>query len=927
MLSKQSRLLLAGILFMTAVLTSCGPGRNTALSRNYQAFITRYNVYFNGQEHYNTTLSAMERNYEDDYSVLLPVHPADARSNPDAPQPSGDFTRSIEKAQKAIQLRSIRKKPRRKPGHSRDAAYREWMRREEYNPFIHNSWLLLGRSQYNNGDFPGAAATFQYIARYFSWLPETVTEARLWQARCYCAMGWYTDAENILSGISSDTIAGGRLKGIYDMAGASFHTGTSDKAKAIPYIEDLLHHSSAAQKTRLNFLLGQLYADTGDKDKAYKAFGHAAGHNSPHRTRVYARVKQSEVYSGHDVASEIKALQRMARQGRNTPYLGAINYAIGNLYLARQDTASAIDNYLKALGNPSQQPMERAKISQSLGELYYCQRQYIKAQPHYAEAVALLPPYTAGYDTLSLRSDALDKIAVLWQNVEMNDSLLRLVAMPETERLEVINALISRLVAREKEVADSLHRAEYLNSANTGFTSGEQSGNAAVPLAFTLNSDDSWYFYNDEVMALGRQEFQRRWGSRRLEDDWRRRDKTEFGLSSQELSDDDATLVDEGGGYSRSSDTGHGTTAADPHNPEYYLSRLPFSKQARLAANEAIVEGLFNMGLLLKDRLGDYREAHEVWTQLLSRYPDNIYRLDIYYNQYLMYYLHGDRTEAEKYRALILREFPESPEGHALRDEHYVENVRRGDAVQDSLYAATYDAYLHSRNDEVHDACALMNKDYPKGRLMPRFMFLEALTHVTEGDADKFRSTLREIVSRFPEEEVTAVAAAYLKGMAEGRRPVAGDGNALPLRHVAVTEYNSGLVDEDSPVFEVDAATPQLMVFMFPASETTANKLLYDVARHNFSTFLVSDFDLELMNLGRLGLLVVKGFTNFEEIARYRRVLEQDAGFELPPQVRPLMISVSDFRRIVDGEASLDDYLLYIEELSAERPVKTGYIE
>ncbi|MDE7452081.1 MAG: tetratricopeptide repeat protein, partial [Paramuribaculum sp.] len=120
------------------LLGSCTPKKNTAATRNYQAFITRYNIYFNGDEHYKETLKSMETGYEDDFTKLIPMHPAEARDNKDAPQPNGDFTRSIEKAQKAIQLRSIKKRPQRIPGKSRDPEYREWLKREEYNPFIHN---------------------------------------------------------------------------------------------------------------------------------------------------------------------------------------------------------------------------------------------------------------------------------------------------------------------------------------------------------------------------------------------------------------------------------------------------------------------------------------------------------------------------------------------------------------------------------------------------------------------------------------------------------------------------------------------------------------------------------------------------------------------------------------------------------------------
>ena len=176
-------------------LQSCSPKKNNAATRNYQAFITRYNIHFNGDTHYKETLKEMETEYEDDYSRLLFIHPAAAKADEKAPQPSGNFDRSIEKAQKAIQLRSIKKKPKKKAGKSSDPAYKEWLKREEYNPFLHNSWLMMGRSQYNNGDFLGAASTFFYISKHFSWLPTTVTEAKLWEARSYCAMDWLFEAE------------------------------------------------------------------------------------------------------------------------------------------------------------------------------------------------------------------------------------------------------------------------------------------------------------------------------------------------------------------------------------------------------------------------------------------------------------------------------------------------------------------------------------------------------------------------------------------------------------------------------------------------------------------------------------------------------------------------------------------------------------
>ncbi len=42
------------------------------------------------------------------------------------------------------------------------------------------------------------------------------------------------------------------------------------------------------------------------------------------------------------------------------------------------------------------------------------------------------------------------------------------------------------------------------------------------------------------------------------------------------------------------------------------------------------------MGLILKDKLEDFPASREEFNELERRYPDNIYRLDVYYNMYLM---------------------------------------------------------------------------------------------------------------------------------------------------------------------------------------------------------------------------------------------------------------------------------------------------
>lgn len=923
MMMRAPHILLRALAAVLAVaaLASCSPRKNTAASRKYQEFITRYNIHYNGATHFNETLADMESKYEDDYSRLVFVHPVEAKADETAPQPAGDFTRSIEKAQKAIQVRSIKKKPAKKAGKSRDPKYKEWMKRDEYNPFLHNSWMLMAGSQYYNGDFLGAASTYFYISKHFGWLPATVTEARLMQAMCYIALGWQFEAEMILTRIKDEQLTSGKLRALYARAYADYYIHASDYEKAVPYLEQAVKSAKGAQKTRLNFLLGQLYERLGDRARAYRAYGAAEGSSSAsYRTKFNARIKQSEVFDGADISREVGALRRMTRYDRNKEYLDQIYYAIGNLYLSRGDTAHAIENYVLANEKSTRNGIDKALNQLRLGGLYFERRDYDLAQPCYSEAVPVLPKTYPGYDSLKLRSDVLDELAVYSQNVKLQDSLLRLAAMTPEQQLAVVEKIIEELKKKEKEEAEQARREEYL--ANQQGQPNSLQDNTTQQ--FNLNTDNSWYFYNTSVKNAGRTDFQKRWGSRKLEDDWRRRNKTTFntddfdsaseGAEEGGQTGDDAIAGEDSAAPADSAATDAAKTN-DPHYPEYYLAQIPKTDAEKVTASEVIQEGLYNMGLILKDKLEDYPAAASEFDRLLTGYPDNIYRLDTYYNLYLMYMRLGDNAMAEKYRRLVLEEFPESKYGIALRDPDYIDNLRRMDSVQLAMYEKAYEAYLADRNTEVHEAYSKMNSDFPMSKLMPKFMFLDALAYVTDREPEKFNAVLRDMLERYPDTDLTPIASAWLKGMAQGRKLQQGGSNMRTMLWDLRLSNDSTLTASDSlATFTLDPAQKQLLIFTFATDEVSAPQLLFEIARHNFRSFVVKDFDLETMNFGRLGMIIVRGFDNMDELNHYRKVMASSADFRLPPGVRPIAISDDDFRVLLEQGRSFEEYFRYREE-------------
>ncbi len=649
----------------------------------------------------------------------------------------------------------------------------------------------------------------------------------------------------------------------------------------------------------------------------------SGANGATYRTRFNARIKQSAVFSGKNINSEVKSLKRMTSLDRNKDYLDQIYYAIGNLYISRKDTANAVSNYILAAQKSTRNGIDKAISQLTLGEIYFAQHNYADAQPCYAEAVPIINEDYPNYKMLKRRSDVLDELAVYAQNVKLQDSLLILSKLSPEEQKAVAQKLVDALVKKEKEEAENAKREEYL--AEQAAQGNQNGNNSNAPSSFQINTDKSWYFYNTATKNAGKTAFQKAWGSRRLEDDWRRRNKATFSLddfetgnndnrdaeSGTELAENDSTKVDQE--QKKKED--------DPHFVEYYLKQIPQTDDERSNCNDIIQEGLYNMGVILKDKLEDFPSSINEFNTLLTRFPDNVYRLDTYYNLYLMYMRMDNGAMAEHFRTLITTEFAESSYGMAMKDKNYFNNLRNMERDQEAMYAKAYDAYLNNRNDEVHAAYAEMNSRYPLSKIMPKFMFIDALSYVTEKDYDKFKSTLKEMLERYPETDMTPMASSMLKQMAQGRKLNGGGSNVRGMVWSTRLTNDTTAADIERKLtpFSEERNKPHYYVMAYPTDSVSANELLFNVARHNFNSFVVKDFDLEQMTFGRMGLLLVKGFANFNEVSHYKSVLEADKGLVIPPMVRHVLISVDNFNILLNEGRSLEEYFDYLENKSVPK--------
>ena len=926
-ISKVKILIISAIIIL---VSACSTKKNTKATRFYHGLTTRFNVYFNGNETYKESLKNMQKDFQDDFTTLLHIHPVSAYSNEKEQNPSGDFKKPIDKGKKAIQQHSIKKQPKRDPKKASDKKYKEFLKREEFNPFIHNAWFMIGKSQFYQGDFLEAASTFNYITQHFSWLEDLVKESKIWLMRCYTELGWMYEAEDVKHKISLDSIPSS-MQDYLSMVTAQYHINKGEYEEAVPHlINSISSQKDKYQKIRQTYLLAQLYQKLEQNSKAYDTYSKVISMNPVYRTEFNARIKQTEVMDSQDTSKVIKGLKKMAKASRNKEYLDQIYYAIGNIHLSAGDTLKAIDYYEKANAESTRNGIEKAINQITLGNIYFAQRKYTKAQPCYAEGVPLVNEDYPNYPVLLKRSEVLDDLVVHSSTVEMQDSLRYVASLPEEEIMKLIEKKIEEVKEQEKLLAEELARQEHLaNQAAMNSAFGESMmGGAQAPTGPGMQiggRSSSWYFYNKATIATGKTEFQRKWGKRKLEDNWRRINKAAFSMSDFEEYDygaeEDAEMLADSLSREEAIADSLNVPVTDTKDPKYYLQQLPRTPEEIALSDELIIDGLYNMGVILKNDLEDFEAAKAVFDRLMSQYPENSYMLDTYYNIYLMNMIARDKLEAEEYRRKILVEYPESKYAQAMKDPNYLENIKLMDVVQDSLYLQVYEVFTAGLNSEVHAKYNDFTEKYPLSKLMPKFMLINALAYVNEGDIDNFKVVLKNLLQNYPEEDVAPLATAMLKGLTEGRTVVSGIGTQdifkIRMGVGGVTADSTGQALEEVP-FVWDKSAPHEMLMVFSADSIDVNQILFMVARYNFTKFYIKDFDLSISTTNGVGMLQISGFSNLRELTLYRRKIEAVDGIELPEGVKIVMISSENYKILMQGNTFENYFKFWESSMAAE---------
>lgn len=912
-------MLLAAVLLAA---TGCSTQKNTAKTRWWHSFKARYNTYYNGTLAYIDGSLEKENGNKDNFTEMLPLYTVGNKQSREIGK--GNFEKAIEKCQKTIKLHSIKKRPVWDKKRRKTEKDIEWLSRREYNPFLWKAWMLMGRSQFYKGAFDEAASTFAYMGRLYQTQPAIYAKSRAWLAKCYLEEGWLYDAEDVVRNMERDSIHWSARKE-WDYTYADYYIHTGDYAKAIPYLRKVIKHEMRRkQRAREWYLMGQMQAALGNKAEAMRAYKRVIRQNPPYEVEFNARIAMTEVMSGGQWKKMVSRLKRMAASDKNKEYLDQVYYAIGNIYLAQNDTAKAISAYERGAAKATRSGIEKGVLLLKLGDIYWEMERYNDAQRCYGEAIGLLDKERKDYEELSHRSKVLDQLVPYTDAVHLQDSLQTLAKMDEKDRNAAIDRTIAELKRKEKEERDRLaeQNAQETMQQNGGGNNMQQQNNRQQNNTNQQNNG-LWYFYNATAVSQGKAAFQKMWGKRENVDNWQRVNKTvvNFGGNQEETELSEAQLDSIARQEAIEDSLAQIADSAqnDPHKREYYLAQIPFTEDQIEASNKIIEDGLFNAGVIFKDKLNNLPLSEKQLTRLTSQYPDFEKMADAYYHMYLLYMRKGETDVAEGYVERLKKEYPESEWTTLLSDPYFVENAKLGVHMEDSLYASTYDAFKAARYAEVSGNVRISDSRFPLGTNRDKFVFIGGLSKLNEGDAEGCLEDMNTVVKKWPQSGVAEMAGMIVKGVSEGKRLKGGKfdlDNVWERRSEVLTDNDSTAVRELS---DERFAAFTFMIAYKPDS-TDENRLLFELARYNFTSFVVRNFDIAVEDADGIHRMKVSGFRNYDEALQYvRQLFTNKTITSLIGRNRTIIISEKNLP-LLGRQFSYDDYARFYDKHFA--PIK-----
>jgi tetratricopeptide (TPR) repeat protein len=733
----------AAIALLIAIAVACSTKKNTFIRRAYHNLSAHYNAYWNGNESLKDGVADLKSSARDNYGKILLV--CNYGTEADASKLNPAMDRAIAKASIVIQRHSM------------------YFNKKERVKWIDDCYMLIGKAYFYKRDYTAAKRTFDYVMRQYNYNPIQY-EAMLWQAKNFIQQKQYSDAGAMLDLLKSKTetekVPFSVLKQI-PLVYADYYI----LQKNYPPVKDFLFKGIELNKNRklrarLYFILAQLADLEKNQARATEYYTRVIKSSPTYEMAFNARINMASSFdfATGDKRSIEKALMKMLKEAKNKDFRDQIYYALSQLAFKEKNDTLGI-NYLNlSVASSVKNDFQKTTSALKLADIYFTRQNYRMAQAYYDSTMQFLPKDFPNYDELTEKTLTLTDLVRNLEMVQTEDSLQKLAKLPEAELTKLIDKMIEdfKKAEQQKKIAEEKQQMD----ASIGIGGGMY-GKGADNLN-AIGGGGGWYFYNTSAKTYGYTEFLKKWGRRKLEDNWRVSNKRPVysDANDENALVSDSTKLNEKGDSTKMLST-------DPRSRKTYMQNIPLTADLVKASNGRISDALFNLGFIYEENLGDTHKSIASFEDLLRRFPADSNALKACYQLYIMYKALPDSVKAEVYRKRIVDNYPESDYARIIIDPNYNVELQAKQNRATTLYSETYRAFTKEQYQTViiysNDAIA----NYRDKELLPKFEYLRALSLGKTVSTDTMLVALHKMVKAYPSADVTKLAQSILAANAK----------------------------------------------------------------------------------------------------------------------------------------------------------------
>ncbi len=715
---------------------------------------------------------------------------------------------------------------------------------------------------------------------YFMKHRPAYQEGVLWLARTYIERDNFTHAERLLNELerSPGTFTDVRREAAIAKAHFFLEQKKYDQAveplnTAISLVEDDL------MKARLAFILGQIHQQAKRSQEAYDAYAVVLKTKPPYEMDFAARLNSALSNSSRE--SAISQLERMMKDEKNKEFQDQLYFALANIALEKGDKKEGIKNLELSLAKSTANISQKAESYLMLADLYFEEESYVKAKLYFDSTLMVMNASDERHRRVSGLAKNLDEIAANLLTIQLQDSLITLSNMTEEEKLALATAI------KKKKDEERINAAKLKAAAqNNNAAAVAVKGGPAPP---ALNTSKFWA-YNDRSRKDGKRDFERKWGSRTLQDNWRRSDQ-----SSAADENDETQAATE-------------SSQLTPDEMKEILKDVPDTPEKLAAANRQIEAAMFQLGVLYRDRLQNYKKSVASLEALLVRYPETQYKLDALYYLYLSYKDMGDASNAQRYFDIIVNGYSTSNYARMLTDPNFAAGIKAKEDKLTVYYDETLQRFEQRNFQEAYERIGKVGEIFGgQNKLMSRFALLGAMCVGNLQGKEAYVEALKEVVAKYPNDPESTRAKEILRLLGENVGSGPGQQRDLPPSEGQVGDYK---VTNDQLHYVLVVFNGEVVMNDAKITITDYNEKYHKPQKLRMNNIFIGDGE------SKTPVIAIRRYNDKKDAMEYLDVVKKNSKdfldsakfkFELLP------ISQDNYKELLKSK-NIDEYRVFFEK-------------